>query len=76
MKKHFGKLSKCPDSSKMQRIELMPKHRYFMPLDAEMKAKIEPLRKPYPKRATSIDSDAPVSKQEEGGASPTVALQD
>lgn len=32
------------------------KHTYLMPLDAEMKAKIEPLRKPYPKRAGSVDS--------------------
>ena len=32
------------------------KYRYLMPLDAEMKAKIEPLRKPYPKRAESVDS--------------------
>lgn len=30
----------------------MPKHRYLMPLDKEMRNQIEPLRKPYPKRPT------------------------
>jgi hypothetical protein len=34
------------------------KHKYLYPLDAAMRAQIEPLRKPYPKRATSIASDA------------------
>ena len=49
-------------SGKVKTIKSLPfrtlpkKHRYFMPLDAEMKAKIEPLRKPYPKRAGSVDS--------------------
>lgn len=50
------------------------KHTYLMPLDKAMKAQIEPLRKPYPKRATSIDSDAPVIHTGESGANPTVAL--
>jgi hypothetical protein len=45
-----------------------------MPLDAEMRAKILPLAKPYPKRATSIDSDASTDHVEERGAMPTVAL--
>ena len=48
------------------------KHRYLMPLDDEMRRQIEPLRKPYPKRApdrgTSVPTDA-------GGASPTCTLQ-
>jgi len=54
---------------------LPPKHRYLMPLDAEMRKQIEPLRKPYPKRAASIDSDAAVLQTAKGGASPTAALQ-
>ena len=55
---------------------LSKKHRYLMPLDDEMKKRIEPLRKPYPKKpcARSIDSDAPVLHTGEGGAEPTVAL--
>ena len=35
------------------------KHIYLMPLDEEMRLKINPLSKPYPKRAQSIDDDAP-----------------
>lgn len=54
---------------------LMPgKHRYLMPLDSDMKKLILPLAKPYPKRATSIDSDAANIQLAEGGATPTVAL--
>ena len=52
------------------------KHRYLMPLDKAMRAQIEPLAKPYPKRATSIDSDAANIQLAEGGATPTVALNE
>jgi hypothetical protein len=51
------------------------KHKYLYPLDAEMRARIAPLAKPYPKRARSIDSDAPGFQSGEGGAIPTRALQ-
>ena len=51
------------------------KHRYLMPLDEEMRKRVEPLRATYPKRATSIDGDATGDHPEEGGPSPTVALQ-
>src|SRR3990167_4271892 len=34
-----------------ERIRSPVKHRYLMPLDAEMRARILPLAKPYPKRA-------------------------
>jgi len=48
------------------------KHRYLMPLDDEMRKRIEPLRKPYPKRdKQAIGGDHPHS----GGAAPTVTLQ-
>jgi len=40
------------------RIILPGKHKYLMPLDAEMRAKIAPLAKPYPKRERSIGIDA------------------
>lgn len=52
------------------------KHRYLMPLDKAMRAQIQPLAKPYPKRATSIDSDAADIQSAEGGATPTVALNE
>jgi hypothetical protein len=57
-----------------EQVMMADKHKYVMPLDAEMRAKILPLAKPYPKRATSIDSDASTDHVEERGAMPTVAL--
>jgi hypothetical protein len=51
------------------------KNRYLMPLDAEMKARIEPLRKPYPKRERSADSGTPGNQSGRGGAIPTRSLQ-
>ena len=51
------------------------KHRYLMPLDDDMRKKIEPLRKPYPKRVRSVDSDTSTDQVEKGGASPTRTLQ-
>ena len=48
----------------------------MMPLDKAMRAQIQPLAKPYPKRATSIDSDAADIQSAEGGATPTVALNE
>jgi hypothetical protein len=47
------------------------KHRYLMPLDDEMRAKIAPLAKPYPKRVKKQDSEYPL---ELGGALPTNTL--
>lgn len=52
------------------------KHKYLMPLDDEMRARIAPLAKPYPKRVRSIDSDAPGFQSGEGGAIPTRTLHD
>ena len=51
------------------------KHRYLMPLDAEMRARILPLAVPYPKRASEASSDAPAIHAGEGGAAPTLTLQ-
>lgn len=48
------------------------KHRYLMPLDAEMKARILPLAKPYPKRAKDQAASFPDAL---GGETPTRALQ-
>ena len=55
--------------------EVVPgKHRYLYPLDEEMRRKIEPLRKPYPKRAGSSSVERPTSGGEAGGSIPTPAL--
>jgi len=50
------------------------KHRYVMPLDAEMRARIAPFAKPYPKRERSRENAAPPPRGE-GGAIPTRSLQ-
>jgi hypothetical protein len=50
------------------------KHRYLMPLDDEMRKRIEPLRKPYPKRVRSVDSDTTAIQAVESGANPTRTL--
>jgi len=50
------------------------KHKYLMPLDDDMRKRIEPLRTPYPKRVTSADSGTPGIQPGGGGASPTVTL--
>jgi hypothetical protein len=50
------------------------KHKYLMPLDAEMRRRILPLSKPYPKREQSKDSVAADIQSVEGGATPTCSL--
>ena len=45
-----GKSSIAAIPSGAVKVTLPGKHRYLMPLDAEMRAQIEPLAKPYPKR--------------------------
>ena len=45
------------------------KHVYLMPLDAEMRAQIAPLAKPYPKRAKQAMTEHP-SEQRQGSTDP------
>jgi len=49
------------------------KHKYLYPLTPEMKAKIELLRKPYPKRAIAKGSQQ--ANADNGGSLPTRSLQ-
>lgn len=45
-------------------VEPLPgKHRYAFPLDAEMRARLAPLARPYPKRERSVESGTLVSSQ-------------
>lgn len=71
----FGGARKLQNYSHLPKRKTLGKHTYLYPLDAEMRARIAPLAKPYPKRARSIDSDASGFQQKEGGATPTRALQ-
>lgn len=50
------------------------KHKFLMPLDQEMRARIAPLAKPYPKRAGSAASGTTDFQSVGGGATPTPAL--
>jgi hypothetical protein len=52
------------------------KHRYLMPLDPDMRARVQHLAKPYPKRAGSLASEATPTPGREGGATPTPALSE
>lgn len=70
--KQFGKMTKVFKPSECQAIEVQGKHRYLMPLNEEMRKKVQHLAKPYPKRVTKANSEFP---SESGGAVPTHALQ-
>lgn len=77
-----GTLSKCGlqstlgDAVKLgyKPLSNNPKHRYLYPLDDDMRRQIEPLRKPYPKRADSVNSSTAGVQPDGGGANPTSAL--
>jgi hypothetical protein len=75
VKKQYGEYRRVAKIDECKKVILLGKHRYLYPLDADLRQRIQPLSKPYPKRATSIDSDATVIQTVEGGAEPTVALQ-
>lgn len=73
--RQFGNLRASPKISDCEKINCPGKHRYLLALDHEMKQKIEPMRKQYPKRAGSKVAVAPAFHAGEGGAEPTSALQ-
>jgi len=56
---------------KAERVVAGVKHKYLMPLDAEMRKQIAPLAKPYPKRTKDQDRGHPPRL---GGETPTRAL--
>jgi hypothetical protein len=68
----FPKLSHS--DPRVKKLPATDKHKYLMPLDDDMKKRILPLSKPYPKRASSKDNVASGFQPEEGGAIPTDAL--
>ena len=55
-------------------LEFIPKYKYLYPLDDAMRAQIEPLAKPYPKRGTGETDNAAHSHAQIEGASPIVPL--
>ena len=75
-KTRLGRKTRAPKPDGMYVVYLMPKYRYLMPLDDDMRRQVELLRKPYPKRVTSTDSGVPDNQSGGGGASPTVTLSE
>jgi hypothetical protein len=74
-RKQFGAQRRAVKASDCKKISTPGKHRYLLPLTQELRERILPLSKPYPKRAGSRDNAASGFQSEEGGASPTPALQ-
>jgi hypothetical protein len=71
----FGKAGSVADvPSGARKVITQGKHRYLMPLDDAMRLQIEPLRKPYPKRAGSAGSGTSGIQPGGSGAIPTSAL--
>lgn len=70
------RLLKCNPSLKngLQKRNIEGKYKYLMPLDEEMRKLLEPLKKPYPKRASGVVATQPPIQAAEGGAEPTDAL--
>lgn len=61
--------------SRIKKIKGTDKYKYLMPLCDEIRKRIEPLRKPYPKRAPEAEASMRSSSTREiGGSSPTSAL--
>lgn len=68
----FG-VRKTVDISMGRKVPILGKHRYLLPLDDEMRARIAPLAKPYPKRGRSRENAA-AGPPAEGGVIPTRPL--
>lgn len=62
------------NSPEVKKVKGSSKHRYLMPLDDDMRKRIAPLAKPYPKRAGSADGGTSEIQSERGGSIPTPAL--
>jgi hypothetical protein len=65
---------RCGKKSECRKFVRPAKYKYYLSLDADMRAKVLPLSKPYPKRAASSAGAAPANHAGEGGSTPTAAL--
>ena len=75
IKPQYGELRRVAKIDDCVKIPQLGKYRYLMPLDDEMRERIKPLAKPYPKRATAETETGGISNVDTGGANPTVALK-
>lgn len=75
VKKQFGSFGRPHrKASEMRRVVLQQKHKYLMPLDPDVRARIAALSKPYPKRERSAENGTAVPTAR-GGVIPTRSLQ-
>lgn len=70
-KRQFGTRRRTPKIADCQRVPCAGKHRYLMPLDEAMRARIAPLAQPYPKRVKQATNG---HHPRGGGAEPTHTL--
>jgi hypothetical protein len=57
----FGHRRRCKKTSEVRAVQLLGKHRYLMPLDDAVRARVEKLARPYPKRSAEPLLRAPAS---------------
>jgi len=70
-----GKRRKTLTPDQCTPVEKPGKHRYLMPLDTDMRARIMPFAKPYPKRAKQAMTDDQ-SAQRQGSTDPHAPNQE
>jgi hypothetical protein len=68
VKQSIAEVRRCLDANAKE-FRTKGKHKYLMPLDAEMRERILPLSKPYPKRVKQAMTDIQ-SEQRQGGTDP------
>lgn len=75
MKVQYGAMRPAVRVDECTKVPERPKHRYVFPLDAEMRAQLQPLAMPYPKRCVASDTiDTPTCPVGESGETPTATL--
>lgn len=73
-KRQYGQVRKVPTLNEVTTLDQLPKYRYAYPLDDAMRQQIEPLKQPYPKRASEVNGVTGSDQLQEGGSSPTQTL--
>jgi len=68
--RQFGKKTTVYRRSECTAVAVPGKHRYLMPLDDAMRARILPLSKPYPKRVRSSETFEHHSEERQGSTDP------
>jgi len=70
----MGRIRKCPRPSQCEIIVKHGKYRYLMPLTKEMREKILPLSKPYPKCLDGVTGSTTSIQEDNSGSNPTSRL--